>query len=94
MKTVSLPSSPPLDPHYLTAEEIETFAPYTEPPAPAERRARLKDRLEEAGCYGPGQIGGRRWPIGCVSLEVTQRCNLDCSLCYLSEHSEAVRDIP
>jgi len=37
---------------------------------------------------------GRRWPIACVALEITQRCNLDCSLCYLSEHSEAVRDIP
>lgn len=37
---------------------------------------------------------GSRWPIGCVALEVTQRCNLDCTLCYLSEHSEAVKDIP
>ncbi|MSQ73312.1 MAG: DUF3047 domain-containing protein [Betaproteobacteria bacterium] len=37
---------------------------------------------------------GSRWPIGCVALEITQRCNLDCTLCYLSEHSEAVRDIP
>jgi sulfatase maturation enzyme AslB (radical SAM superfamily) len=86
-------SSLPLEPPYLTAEEIEAFAPYPLPPNPAGRWARLKDRLEEAGCFGPGQIGGRRWPIGCVSLEVTQRCNLDCSLCYLSEHSEAVRDI-
>jgi sulfatase maturation enzyme AslB (radical SAM superfamily) len=87
-------SPPPLEPPYLTAEEIEAFAPYPLPPSLAGRGARLKDRLEEAGCFGPGQIGGRRWPIGCVSLEVTQRCNLDCSLCYLSEHSEAVRDIP
>ncbi|MDQ3775903.1 MAG: radical SAM protein, partial [Pseudomonadota bacterium] len=62
------------------------------PPSPAGRGARLKDRLEEAGCYGPGQIGGRRWPIGCVSLEVTQRCNP--RLQPVSEHSEAVRDIP
>ena len=37
---------------------------------------------------------GSRWPIGCVALEITQRCNLDCTLCYLSEHSEAVKDIP
>ncbi len=37
---------------------------------------------------------GLRWPIGCVALEVTQRCNLDCSLCYLSENSEAVKDVP
>jgi 7,8-dihydro-6-hydroxymethylpterin dimethyltransferase len=32
--------------------------------------------------------------MGCVSLEVTQRCNLDCTLCYLSDSAEAVRDIP
>jgi MoaA/NifB/PqqE/SkfB family radical SAM enzyme len=37
---------------------------------------------------------GRRWPIGCVALEITQRCNLDCTACYLSEHSEGVKDIP
>jgi molybdenum cofactor biosynthesis enzyme MoaA len=39
-------------------------------------------------------VAGRRYPIGCVSLEITQRCNLDCTLCYLSENSEAVRDLP
>ncbi len=32
--------------------------------------------------------------MACVALEITQRCNLDCTLCYLSESSEAVRDIP
>ena len=32
--------------------------------------------------------------MGCVSLEITQRCNLDCTLCYLSNSAEAVRDIP
>ena len=37
---------------------------------------------------------GQRWPVGCVALEITQRCNLDCTLCYLSEHSEAVHDLP
>lgn len=40
------------------------------------------------------QLAGRSWPIGCVALEVTQRCNLDCTLCYLSEHADVVRDIP
>jgi hypothetical protein len=37
---------------------------------------------------------GRRYAIGCVALEITQRCNLDCTLCYLSESSEAVKDLP
>ena len=40
------------------------------------------------------QVLGKRLSIGCVALEITQRCNLDCSLCYLSEYSESVRDLP
>lgn len=39
-------------------------------------------------------MAGRRWAVACVSLEVTQRCNLDCTLCYLSETAEAIRDLP
>ena len=33
----------------------------------------------------PNQVLGRRSTVGCVALEITQRCNLDCTLCYLSE---------
>lgn len=43
---------------------------------------------------GPGQLLGRIKTIGCVALEITQRCNLDCAACYLSEHAEQVRDVP
>jgi len=54
--------------------------------------ARTRERL------GPLAVGhqylGRQASIGCVALEITQRCNLDCTLCYLSEHAEQVRDIP
>lgn len=42
----------------------------------------------------PNQFLGSRNPIGCVSLEISQRCNLDCSLCYLSENSQDVLDLP
>ncbi len=42
----------------------------------------------------PNQVLGRRSTIGCVALEITQRCNLDCTLCYLSESAEAVKDLP
>jgi pyruvate-formate lyase-activating enzyme len=42
----------------------------------------------------PNQILGRRSAVGCVALEITQRCNLDCTLCYLSEASESVKDVP
>lgn len=44
--------------------------------------------------FTPNQVLGRTQPIGCTAVEITQRCNLDCKLCYLSEHSESVRDIP
>jgi hypothetical protein len=42
----------------------------------------------------PRQVLGKRSTIGCVALEVTQRCNLDCTLCYLSDYSESVPDPP
>lgn len=56
--------------------------------------AAARARMEETGQWHPLQSMGRRWNMGCVALEITQRCNLDCTLCYLSDHSEAVRDIP
>ena len=54
----------------------------------------LRTALQRHDLFTPHQVASRRWPIGCVSLEITQRCNLDCSLCYLSEHSEAIQDFP
>jgi 7,8-dihydro-6-hydroxymethylpterin dimethyltransferase len=54
----------------------------------------LREALQKHGLWTAHQTAARRWPIGCISLEVTQRCNLDCTLCYLSEHSEAVHDFP
>jgi 7,8-dihydro-6-hydroxymethylpterin dimethyltransferase len=59
-----------------------------------ERLRRIAERMQRAGEWSPRQAAGRRWTIGCVSLEITQRCNLDCTLCYLSDTAEAVRDIP
>jgi molybdenum cofactor biosynthesis enzyme MoaA len=50
--------------------------------------------MQRNGQWSGAQAAGRRWAIGCVSLEITQRCNLDCTLCYLSDSAEAVRDIP
>lgn len=32
--------------------------------------------------------------VACVSIEITERCNLGCTLCYLSELFESVRDVP
>ena len=55
---------------------------------------RARKKFAAMGLDNANQQMGRRWPIGCVALEITQRCNLDCTLCYLSEVSEAVKDIP
>ena len=60
----------------------------------ADRARPLREALQKNDLWSPHQAAARRWSIGCVSLEVTQRCNLDCTLCYLSEHSEAVQDVP
>ncbi len=57
-----------------------------------ERLAETRQRM--AAVDGPQQVLGRALTIGCVALEITQRCNLDCTLCYLSENSEHVVDIP
>jgi uncharacterized Fe-S cluster-containing radical SAM superfamily protein len=54
----------------------------------------MRARMLRTGQWHPHQMAGRRWPVACVSLEITQRCNLDCTLCYLSESAEAVRDFP
>lgn len=51
-------------------------------------------RRRMGGLFRENQVLGRRNAIGCVALEITQRCNLDCTLCYLSENSERVKDLP
>lgn len=65
-------------------------------PARSDGRAAAleKARRRMGAFFRPNQVLGRRNSIGCVALEITQRCNLDCTLCYLSENSERVKDIP
>ena len=79
----------------MTPAEIDALGPEPSPPAdglsPLER---ARARMVATGQWSASQTMGRRWAIGCVALEVTQRCNLDCTLCYLSEASEAVQDVP
>lgn len=79
---------------YLSATTIRKLIP--EPPQ-VDRAGALEHArraMQDTGCWSQQQQMGRRWTIGCVALEITQRCNLDCTLCYLSEYSEAVQDIP
>ena len=56
--------------------------------------SRAKARMIEGDLFHKNQLMGRLQSIGCVAVEITQKCNLDCTLCYLSEHSQAVKDIP
>ena len=78
----------------LTQAEIKAWQPYHTAPDPSQRHEILIQRLKETDHWSRHQLAGKRWTIGCVSLEITQRCNLDCTLCYLSDHSEAVHDLP
>ena len=76
----------------MSAAEIAAARP--EAVSAAGSLATARARMKETRQWHPLQSLGRRWPIGCVALEITQRCNLDCTLCYLSDYSEAVKDIP
>ena len=78
----------------LTREEIQAWRPSVDLPDEGEYAKPLITRLMETGIWHDRQLAGRRWAMGCVALEITQRCNLDCTLCYLSPYSEAVKDIP
>ncbi|HEU5295901.1 MAG TPA: radical SAM protein, partial [Burkholderiaceae bacterium] len=60
----------------------------------ADPLAEMRSRMQRSGQWHGHQMAGRRWPVACVSLEITQRCNLDCTACYLSDSAEAVRDFP
>jgi 7,8-dihydro-6-hydroxymethylpterin dimethyltransferase len=77
------------------AAELATAQSRAEVPDVAQAALdRAREAMIETGQWDAAQSMGRRWPIGCVALEITQRCNLDCGACYLSEHSEAVKDLP
>ncbi len=59
-----------------------------------DQRAPLREALRRHGQLQAGQTAGRLYPMACVSLEITQRCNLDCTLCYLSDRAEMAKDVP
>ncbi|WP_051927569.1 radical SAM protein [Ruegeria halocynthiae] len=76
------------------ASGIPRIAPAGRKFTGTDRRAPLRGGLQGCGEYGAGQTAGRFYPIACVALEVTQRCNLDCTLCYLSDRAEMTYDPP
>ena len=84
-----------IDPQHPNMSKCIDPASLTPRRAPAqEPLATMREAMQRTGQWQPQQMAGRRWPVACVSLEITQRCNLDCTLCYLSESAEAVRDFP
>jgi 7,8-dihydro-6-hydroxymethylpterin dimethyltransferase len=79
---------------YMTLHEVHLARPTARPSDYRRALSEARRRIVAVDQWTANQMMGRRWPIGCVALEITQRCNLDCTACYLSEHSEAVKDIP
>ncbi|WP_298851833.1 radical SAM protein [uncultured Ruegeria sp.] len=77
-----------------STHDIPILAPAGRRFTGTDRRAPLRDGLQGCGEYGAGQTAGRFYPVACVALEVTQRCNLDCTLCYLSDRAEMTYDPP
>ncbi|MEA2779520.1 MAG: 7,8-dihydro-6-hydroxymethylpterin dimethyltransferase [Rhodospirillaceae bacterium] len=84
----------PMRSPYMTPEEIAGSRPFAFAADQSTPLERARQRMIATGQWNGAQAMGRRWAIGCVALEITQRCNLDCSLCYLSENAEAIRDVP
>ncbi|MEM7236341.1 MAG: radical SAM protein, partial [Pseudomonadota bacterium] len=81
-------------PIFMSLSEMIALRPEGRQFSGTDRREPLRSALEQAGEFTPLQTAGRFYPIACVALEITQRCNLDCTLCYLSEHAEAAVDVP
>jgi pyruvate-formate lyase-activating enzyme len=81
-------------PPHMTAAEVAAYRPLRQAQDGLAPLQRARAAMRATGQWDGAQAMGRRWAIGCVALEVTQRCNLDCSLCYLSESAEAVKDVP
>jgi len=78
----------------MSARQPELQQRPAPPQTRIDSRQAARTRMRELGLWHGGQHMGRRWAVGCVAVEVTQRCNLDCTLCYLSESSEALHDLP
>lgn len=80
--------------HILSATEISSYPTDSPTLTPDRARGAMLRAVQQLGLDGPAQTAGHFWSVACVSLEISQRCNLDCSLCYLSDQSEATHDVP
>lgn len=78
----------------MSRKEIQNFQADPWPKSRKETIKQAKEKMEETGNWNAWQHHGRRWPVGCVALEITQRCNLNCTLCYLSKEAQSIKDLP
>lgn len=78
----------------MNRNDIRSCAPDRSPHAGCEAMARAGNTARRLGIWGKNQQMGNRWPVGCIALEITQRCNLNCTACYLSENAESIKDPP
>ena len=83
-----------ISPTFMSVDEIKSYKPYSLLNDGMSPIQRAKKRMIDNGVWEEHQIMGLSRVLGCVAVEITQRCNLDCTLCYLSENSESVKDIP
>ena len=79
---------------FLSPKDLAAWHPMPKRSGDGDPAGSLRQSLIDCDLWTPSQVAGRTFAMGCVSLEVTQRCNLDCSLCYLSDMAEAVHDLP
>jgi hypothetical protein len=89
-----MPDVPDMPDPFLSPEEVRAWQAEPWADRSGDALARARRQMVDTEQWDGGQCMRRRWPIGCVALEVTQRCNLDCTFCYLSEAAEAVKDVP
>lgn len=79
---------------YLNPAQIADWPVAKRPIEGGDLKAPLRQAMHEIGLENNYQVAGNHFAIGCVALEITQRCNLDCTACYLSDYSEVVHDLP
>jgi pyruvate-formate lyase-activating enzyme len=78
----------------MNRNDIRPCAPELSPRTGGDAMARARNTARRLGIWGSSQQMGNRWPVGCIALEITQRCNLNCTACYLSENAEFIKDPP
>jgi pyruvate-formate lyase-activating enzyme len=78
----------------MNHDDVSICASALSPRAGGGAMARARHTARRLGIWGSNQQMGNRWPVGCIALEITQRCNLNCSACYLSENAGSIKDPP